>query len=566
MLTSVLLATALSICAQPTTKVPVERAWKDTHATAAETSNWQATSTHAQVVAFLDRLADDAPEVARRISMGTSVEGRDMPVLVLSDPPVGTPQEARALAEKDGRVVVLAFGNIHAGEVDAKDAYLILARQLIEAHATTKMAGPAAPDANLLKKLIVLIAPIYNCDGNERFGDNAVNRPGQDGPTRMGQRHNAMDLDLNRDWGKLESPEARNIVALMNAWDPHVVIDGHTTDGSYHRYLMTYATPKALATDPRLVEFARDRMMPDITRRLRARTDIDTFWYGDFEGDHEHPPREHALWTTTPGMPRYSTEYIGVRGRIGILSESYTYSPFRDRVVGSLEFAREILRYSAEHAGEIRRVTSDASAWRGLVHAAPPPHVDAGAEHAPLHAPSTEIVIRTQPANAPGESIAVKGYVEETRDGRAASTNVPHDYPCALQNRLEPMLAVKRPIAYVFTADVPGVVENLRLHGVRITTLDKETAFDAEVYAVTKATRAPKAWQGHNLMTLEASAARERITAPKGAVYVPTDQPLGNLVCYWLEPQSEDGLANWNFFDAWATPGEKFPVVRVLGP
>lgn len=564
MIVAPLLMTAACVLAQPTTRVPVERAWNATHATLAETSDWQATSTHADVLAFLDRLAADAPDVARRFSMGTSVEGRDMPVLVLSDPPVATPQDARALAAKDGRVVVLVFGNIHAGEVDAKDAYQILARQLVEAHATTKMPGPAAPDAHLLEKLVVLIAPIYNCDGNERFGDNAVNRPGQDGPGRMGQRHNAMDLDLNRDWGKLESPEARNMVALMNAWDPHVVVDGHTTDGSYHQYLITYATPKALATDPRLVEFARDRMMPDITRRLRARTDIDTFWYGDFEGDHEHPPREHALWTTTPGLPRYSTEYVGMRGRIGILSESYTYSPFRDRVVGSLEFAREILRYSAEHAGEVRRITSDASAWRGRAHApAALPHGEGG-EHSP--APSEQLIIGTKPANAPGAPIPVKGYVEETRDGRSVSTNVPRDYPCALQDRLEPVVAVARPAGYVFLADVPKAVENLRLHGVRVTTLDKDTPFDAEVYTITKAIRAPKTWQGHNLMTLEASAARERITAPAGSVYISTDQPLGNLVCYWLEPRSEDGLANWNFFDAWATPGARFPVLRVPGP
>lgn len=385
----------------------------------------------------------------------------------------------------------------------------------------------------------------------------------------MGQRHNAMDLDLNRDWGKLESPEARHMVALMNAWDPHVVIDGHTTDGSYHRYLMTYAVPKALATDPRLVEFARDRMMPEVGRRLRARTDIDTFWYGDFEGDHEHPPREHALWTTTPGLPRYSTEYVGMRGRIGILSESYSYSPFRDRIVGGLEFAREVLRYSAEHAGEIRRVTADASAWRGGVSADDailPPQGDSHATPARAKATPSGVVIRTRPANAPGEPIAVRGYVEETRDGRAASTNVPRDYPCALQIRLDPVLRVTRPAAYVFTAEVPQAIENLRLHGVRFTTLGEGATFDAEVYTITKVSPAPKPWQGHTLMSLGAACVRKRVQVPAGAVYVTTDQPLGNLVCYWLEPESEDGLATWNFFDAWATPGAEFPVARVLGP
>ena len=101
--------------------------------------------------------------------------------------------------------------------------------------------------------------------------------------------------------------------------------------------------PKALAGDERLNTFARE-WLPKIGASLRARTDIDTFWYGDFEGEHENPPRTHEVWSTPPAMPRYSTHYVGMRGRIGILSESYSYSTYKARIVGSLEFAREILR------------------------------------------------------------------------------------------------------------------------------------------------------------------------------------------------------------------------------
>jgi hypothetical protein len=547
MLTFLIAALASHVLAQPITTVDVEKPWNDSNATVAESSNWEATSTHAQVVALLDQLAKNAPDVARRVSFGKSVEGRDLPVIILSDPPVATAAEAKALADKEGRVIVFLFGNIHAGEVDAKEAYLILARQLIEAHATTKMAGsgPAAPDADLLKKLIVCIAPIYNADGNDRFGPPEKNRPQQDGPIKgMGQRHNAMDLDLNRDWGKLESPEARGIVKFLNEWDPHVVVDGHTTNGSYHRNLITYAVPKALAGDERLNTFARE-WLPKIGASLRARTDIDTFWYGDFEGEHENPPRTHEIWSTPPAMPRYSTHYVGMRGRIGILSESYSYSTYKARIVGSLEFAREILRACVKNSAEIRVVTRQAS--------------EAGAGIGGL---LREVVIRTKESSA-GRAI-VKGWVEETIDGRARATSRPKDYDCVLMDRVEGTLSVKRPAYYAFTTSVPGVIENLRMHGVTIEMLDKDTRARTEVYTIDSAKSAANKWQGHVLVSVEATPTPKTLTLPQGTVIVRTNQPLGNLVCYWLEPECEDGLTTWNFFDEWCAPGKVFPVVRVM--
>jgi len=547
MLASLLTSAVACVLAQPVTTVAVGKPWKETHATVAESSNWEATSTHAQVVALMDQLAKDAPDIARRVSMGTSVEGRDLPVIILSNPPVATAAEAKALADKEGRVIVFLFGNIHAGEVDAKEAYLILARQLIEAHTTAKMAasGPAAADADLLTKLIVCIAPIYNADGNDRFGPPEKNRPQQDGPIKgMGQRHNAMDLDLNRDWGKLESPEARGIVKFMSEWDPHVVVDGHTTNGSYHRYLMTYAVPKCLAGDERLNAFSR-AWLPKIGASLRGRTDIDTFWYGDFEGEHENPPRTHEVWSTPPAMPRYSTHYIGMRGRIGILSESYSYSTYKARIVGSLEFAREILRASAMDAAAIRRVTREAS--------------EAGAGR---DGTLREIVIRTKEASA-GRAV-VKGWIEETIDGRARATKEHKDYDCVLMDRVEGTQSVTRPAYYAFTTSVPGVIDNLKRHGVAVETLAVEAKVQAEVYTIDSAKSAANKWQGHVLVSVEATPAVRTMSLPRGTVIVRTNQALGNLVCYWLEPECEDGLTTWNFFDEWCVPGRVFPVVRVM--
>jgi len=508
--------------------------------TVAEASNWEATSLHAEVVALMDKVAAASPH-ARRVSMGTTVEGRDMPVIVLSDPPVSTPEEALALAEGEGRLVALLFGNIHAGEVDAKEALLMLAREL----ALPGHPERAADADELLKKIVVCIAPIYNADGNDRIGDITVNRPGQDGPARgAGIRHNAMDLDLNRDWCKLETPEARAIVSFINAWGPHLIVDGHTTNGSYHRYLITYAGPKVPAGDPGLIEHVRDRVWPEIDRAMSERHGIDTFFYGDFEGEHGSPPRGHTKWETFPPMPRYSTGYFGLRGRLGVLSESYSYSAYRDRIAGTRAFCLELLRYCAANAETVR----------GLCKAADEHGARGGGE----------VVIRTKVAPAPGTSI-VKGYAEEERNGKLVPTKEHKEYEVTVMNRYDPALAVTRPNAYVFLDEVPAVVENLSLHGLRIDTLESVHELECEVYTVSKVSQASRVWQGHALMDVEVSSARDRVIVPAGATLVRTDQPLGTLAIYLLEPSCEDGLTTWNFFDDWLVAGRRFPVARVVG-
>src|SRR5688572_23983438 len=189
--------------------------------TAAEKSEYQVTSSYAQVVEFCDELARQSPRV-RLGTLGTSQEGRKLPVVIVAEPPVATADEAA----KSGKLVVLAIANIHAGEVDGKEALLMLARELA-----------MSQDKGLLERLVIVLAPIFNADGNEKLGDH---RQDQAGPPQVGTRGNAAGLDLNRDFVKLETPEVRSLVKFLNAWNPAVFIDCHTTNGSHHRFTLTY--------------------------------------------------------------------------------------------------------------------------------------------------------------------------------------------------------------------------------------------------------------------------------------------------------------------------------------
>src|SRR4029079_6240893 len=206
-------------------------------------------------------------------SFGKSEEGRLLPLMILSDSPISNPRDARAT----GKPIVFIMANIHAGEVEGKEAILHLSRRIL--------FGDLRP---LLSKLIILIAPIYNADGNEKININ--NRTAQNGPIGgVGVRENSKGYDLNRDYMKLDSPEAQSLVNLLNRWDPHLTVDLHTTNGSYHGYHLTYSIPLNPSVDPRIIAYHREKLMPAIAKAMLAQHKFRTYYYGNFEGEAPKP-------------------------------------------------------------------------------------------------------------------------------------------------------------------------------------------------------------------------------------------------------------------------------------
>ncbi len=297
--------------------------------TVAELSEFKSTSTSDEVVKFIDECDKTAAHVQKFV-FGKTVEGRDMAGVTIFKKPY-------ELGQQDDRAVILVIGNIHSGECAGKEALLMLIRQLSH-----------HPDyRGWLDNCVLVIVPNYNADANDRMGKN--NRPGQIGPENgMGRRENAQQLDLNRDFIKLESPEARALVGLMNKVNPHLFIDCHTTNGSKHQYALTYDVPHNPATAQPIRDLLRNTMMPEVTQRLEDNGTL-TFYYGNFNGDH-------TTWTTYGHEPRYSTEYAGLRGRLAILSEAYSYISYKDRIFATLDFVSTCIDYIHEHAAEVNQL------------------------------------------------------------------------------------------------------------------------------------------------------------------------------------------------------------------
>ena len=496
--------------------------------TVAERSLYRATARYDDVAAWCREFAKVTPN-AHLTELGRSSEGRSIPLLIVADPPITT----AAQAASSGKLVCLVIGNIHAGEVCGKEALPMLLRDVF---------GSRHPA--LLKDVILAVAPIYNTDGNERV--SKTNRPGQVGPEDgMGQRANARGLDLNRDFIKLEAPETRGLVRFLNEWNPHLFIDIHTTDGSYHQYIVTYDGPKNPAGDSRVEGFMRHTFFPAVTTAFEKRPGMKSFYYGNFN-------RDHTQWTSYPAEGRFGTTYVGLRNRLSVLSEAYSHAPFKTRVLATRDFVLDCLQTTVNHKSEIVKLLAQARPSPGA------PGREAGESSETVSVP-----IRSR-AKASDKPVTVLGYVERDENGRRAKTDTPKDYSLQLMNEFEATESVSRPFAYLVPPSASEAIANLKRHGLDLQELREDIELDVEIYKIDAIDESPRRFEGHNMVELKTSVRRVAQKVPAGTLMVRTAQPLGALAVYLLEPRSEDGLAAWNFFDAELNAGGDFPVLRMI--
>jgi len=506
--------------------------------TRAEASGYTQTSTYGDVTTFLNTLrARNAPVAIG--SIGTTTEGRAIPYIIASRPLVTTPEEARRL----GRPIVYVNANIHAGEVEGKEALLALVRDLVYQRR-----------ANVLDSLVLIAVPDYNADGNEAFAPESVNRTEQNGPERVGQRPNAQGLDLNRDYMKAEAPETRGALAMFTAWDPDVYVDLHTTDGSYHGFALTYApslAPPAYA--PGFAgDFTRDTLLPEIRARM-GRRGIPVFDYGNFDSVYEERDITDTVkhgWYSYEHKPRYGTNYYGLRGRVSILSEAYSHDPFRKRVASTYAFVQEILSATARHAAGLAAIRASADSVRD-----PEVAIRSRLTTHPFDAPIPfEILVHT------GDSTQTQPGVPRgvRRTGRFKTQVMP------VYDRFEPTLSIQRPTAYLLPAGFPAVIDILRRNGIALTPATAGTAQRAQLFVVDSVTHAARPFQKHDETRIVGHWRDTTITAPAGAMLVPADGRLGALAAYFLEPESDDGFVDWNFFDPALTVGRPYPVARLV--
>jgi hypothetical protein len=449
--------------------------------------------------------------------------------MILSDRAIATPAEARRL----GRPIVFVMANIHAGEVEGKEAAQMLLRDLT-----------VGPLRSLLDSVILLVVPIYNTDGNEQLGPGERNRPGQNGPATVGRRPNGQGLDLNRDYVKLEAPETRAANALIDRWEPDFFIDLHTTNGSYHGYALTWS-PGLNPNSPPANDYVRDHFLPTVQQRLRRRHQLETFPYGNFR--NQAPDSLKLGWETYEPLPRYGTNAMGMTGRIAILSEAYSNDPFIKRVQATYLFLREVLSLAVEERATVKGVVAASARWRP----------DSITIQSVLGSPTDQAVI-AEITEADGDGS--HGFSRRRRTGVFRTVRMP------VFDRFAPRMKVARPAAYLFPPQHSHLAALLRAQGVIVSRLDAPWEGMAESFAVDSVAVARFVFEGHRTVSVGGAWQERQLRVEPGWFVVSTDQRLGVLAGYLLEPASEDGVATWNLLDRDLRRGGQAPVLRVRSP
>jgi hypothetical protein len=555
-----------------------------------EASAFAETSRYDDVIAFMKAMGASSPNI-HLTTYGYTYEGRPLPLAVIGAANA-KPETVRATR----KIRIYVQGNIHAGEVEGKEALLWLLRSVAKGER-----------AAWLNSVVLLINPIYNADGNERV--NLRNRGRQNGPVGgMGQRHNAQDFDLNRDCTKLETSEARSLARLMTDYDPHIAIDLHTTDGSAHGFYLTYQTSVSANTSPGLIALARKELFPAVTKAVKAKHGWDYFYYGNIsrQGGEQAWYNDLDLY-----KPRYTQTYFGIRNRLGILVETYSYATFEDRIKANYWFLEEVIDYAVKNADAVRKATAAADAEsivgteqavRGKLVKEPEPVQVVMADTVEERNPYVPDVNMLRRVNGTERTVSMPHFA--TVEGTETSTAprfyvlpaVPAAAPAAQGGgpggppQAPPAGGAPPPGGQRGQGGPPpgaggggfgrggtnpaqrafnSVVDRLTAHGVKFTKTEKDLAFKGERFAIEQNTQDQQEFRGaapHKLRTVTGKWETAEQTIPAGSLLIPMDQPLARLAFILLDPRSDDGLLAWNILDGLL--GDKpqyYPVLRTMG-
>jgi hypothetical protein len=513
--------------------------------TRAERTNYLETSSYADMIAFVDSLkALRAPIAVSELAK--SPLGKSVPIIVASRPVVRTPAEARAL----NRPIVYVQANIHAGEVEGKEAVLAMLRDWSFSTRPT-----------VLDSLVVIIVPMYNTDGNDKLAAQARNRGAQHGPEMIGERPNGAGLDLNRDYVKAEAPETMGSLAAFNAWEPDLFMDLHTTNGSYHGYALTYS-PSLHPAAP-LASFTADTLLPEIRRRMKSKHNTETFPYGNFTGANGRESLTADVksgWVTYEHKQRYGTNYAGLRGGISILSEAYSHDPFDKRVASTRDFVQEILSYVAQNRREVMT------------------RVRAGIAAATYAAGSgTAFPVRARFNSHPDTQVVLVERLDRIADStRLTQPGVPRGLQRTGVMTAQRMPVVDRfesslsrtlaPYGYAISGEWPTARELLTAHGISFRVLPAPATVTGQEFVIDTVNVSGRPFQGHREVSVDGRWRDVSRQLPAGTLVVQSGTRRDLLALLLLEPESDDGFLTWNVFDASLGTGKVAPVVRLTAP
>ena len=526
--------------------------WPAELQTVAEQSHYTRTMTSLQNLEFVTALRGKT-ESLHVVNMFISPLKKVAPAMVVASPRVTSPQQARA----SGKPVIFLFGNIHPPESEAAEALQMVARDLT-----------VGARKNLLQNQIVIIAPIFNVDGTDTLvpQDGSL---GSETPHIFGTRENSQGLDLNRDGVKLETVEANGMYRLLNQWDPALLLDGHLMSRVNHGYANTYGTTTVPAAAPGPRDYTHDTLFPAVRDMVRKEFGLEVFTHALFGrggGAGAWPPttwsHDAAAWTVEA---KFIVNDYGLRNRLAIITETPGQPTFERRIYAQYAYLTALLEYTNAHAKEIQAVIKAADdktvadvqtlAESGKLRNFLDGQYESRGKIEVFGYPTNVAEYRagtsfmsTRPGTASGQPETVKGVDDLTKPVGTREATVPRGY-------------LMRP-------ELADIAAKLRVHNIRVTTIDKPMRVEGEAFAI-KQMRSTRSG-GYEMTVLDgAFTPLEAREFPAGSFYIDMAQPMANAAFYYLEPQARDGFVGWRVLDdqlravtSKGTPAE-YPIFKM---
>ena len=462
-----------------------------------------------ETFAWLDKLISQT-DMLKKVSIGKSPQGRDIWMIVASKEGA---EDAPTLL-KNNKPSVLVQAGIHSGEIDGKDAGMMLLRDIV-----------IGDKAALLDNANLLFVPIFSVDAHERSTE--YNRVNQRGPVNMGWRTTANNLNLNRDYAKADTLEMQHMLRAINIWQPDLYIDVHVTDGIDYQYDVTFGYNLAQGLSPSSYKWLENNYRPTIESALVEEGHVPGPLV--FAIDNTDISKGMSLWNASP---RFSNGYGDARHLPTILIENHSLKPFKQRVLGTYVMLEATLKTIGEQTTKLKSAIQQ-DKYR--------------------YSPRLTLTWKRE-QQAKGWDFKGIGYSME-QSAISGNEIVRWNGEPKLYLNLPVIggtkadIKVNRPTAYYVPSQWTEVIERLSIHGIRMTTISKPSTQKLQQYQFTEAKFGSADYEGHQRVKAKVSSQTIEATLPTGTVRIDTEQPLGDLAILLLEPQSPDSLFQWGFFN-----------------
>ncbi|MEO6914604.1 MAG: M14 family metallopeptidase [Chitinophagaceae bacterium] len=417
---------------------------------------------------------------------------------------------------RKGKLVLMILNGIHPGEPDGIDASMMLICDLV----TGKKKIP--------DNIALAVIPVYNIGGclnrSEYF------RVDQDGPVAFGSRGNSQNLDLNRDFIKCDSKEARSFTEIFHAVDPDVFVDNHVSNGADYQHIMTLISSQHNKLGGSLGEFMNKSFEPGLYKLMKSRG-YDLVPYVNFFGD-----TPDSGWPEFFDSPRYSSGYATLWNTFGFTTETHMLKSYNKRVMATYALMECFIDYSSSNASKMRALRAEARVATKSKNEFPTRWAIDSSKH-------SEIVYKGfQAGRKPSE---VSGLPRLFYD-----RGKPYDKIVPFYNTYKETAWIKKPEAYIIPQGWWKVIDLLKFNGVKMRPLTKDSIVEVVVSFIDDYKTAPRQYEGHHANSdVKLRKETQKIAFRKGDIIIPMNQDANRFLIETLEPESNDSYFAWNFFD-----------------